>query len=178
VRRIPYEKEISDLPATTSPYAVFNKTKGFDRAGLWPFKYMSCLTPYRSLYGNNLTNADLSATSSNLALIIKARDIANFFPGIMDVGAFRRVDNIVNGAVVNGLIPQRPHYRFHNHVLFENMQATPTGGNGTATNESAFYMLHMAYGPSVLHGNGISPVGCIALYPPTSPPNLANQPIE
>jgi hypothetical protein len=99
---------------------------------------MSRLTPYRSPYGNNLTNADLSATTDNIALIIKARDIAKFFPGIMDVGAFRRVDNIVNGAVVTGLIPQRPHYRFHNHVLFENMQATSTDGNGTAASESAF----------------------------------------
>ena len=81
------------------------------------------------------------------------------------------------GAVVTGLIPQRPNYRFHNHVLFENVQATSADGNPTATDDSAFYMLHMAYNPLVLHGHGISPVGCIALYPPTSPPNLANQPI-
>jgi hypothetical protein len=88
---------------------------------------MSRFTPYRNLYGDNLTNADLIDTTDNLALIIKVRDLANFFPGVMDVGAFRRVDNIVNGAVVTGLIPQRPNYRFHNHVLFENVQATSAG---------------------------------------------------
>jgi hypothetical protein len=115
---------------------------------LWLFKYMSRLTPDRNLYGNNPTNTDVSAATDNLALIIKARDIAIFFPGIMDVGAFRRVDNIVNGAVVTGLITQRPEFRFHNHVLFENVQRISTDGNGTATND-----------------------------PATSPPNLANQPI-
>jgi hypothetical protein len=101
---------------------------------------MSRFTPYRNLYGDNLTNADLIDTTDNLALIIQVRDLANFFPGVMDVGAFRRVDNIVNGAVVTGLIPQRPNYRFHNHVLFENVQATSADGNPTATDDSAFFI--------------------------------------
>ena len=53
------------------------------------------------------------------------------------------------GAVVTGLIPQRPNYRFHNHVLFENVQATSADGNPTATDDSALYMLHMAYTESI-----------------------------
>jgi hypothetical protein len=160
-----------------SRYAVFNKTKGYDRAGLWLFKYMSPLTPYRNFYGNNVTNADLIDTSDNLALITKCEDLAVLFPGIMNVGAFRRVDNIINGAVVTGLITQRPLFRFDSHVLFENVQRISHDGNGTATNDSAFYMLHMAYDSTVLHNNDTSPVGCIALYPAAAPPNLANQPI-
>jgi hypothetical protein len=185
VERIPYSNQPGDLPARTSAYACFNKTKGYERAALWLFKYQSPLTPFVNVYGRDLDNADFINTTDNLALIVKARDLAIFFPGIMDDGAFRRVDNLVNTAVVTGLIVQRPNFRFDNFRLFENVQRLSADGNGTANDDSAFYMLHMVYDSSKVIGNNDSPVGCIECYParPATPPtypatsNRANQPI-
>jgi hypothetical protein len=175
LQRIPYQHQPGDLPHRTSPYACFNKTKGYERAALWLFKYQSKWTPYVNVYGRNLDNADFIDTTDNLALIIKAVDLAAFFPGIMHDGVFRRVDNLVNTAVVTGLIAQRPDFRFANYGLFENVQRISTGAGGTANDDSAFYMLHMVYDSSKDVGNNESPVGCIECHPATS--NLANQPI-
>jgi hypothetical protein len=75
------------------------------------------------------------------------------FPGIMAPGAFRRVDNITNEAVTRGTVARAaihfPHFR-----LFENV-------NNTATNDSAYFMLHIAYDITARHDNTTSPVGCI-----------------
>jgi hypothetical protein len=50
---------------------------------------------------------------------------------------------------------------FPNHHLFENVQSFSNDGNGTATNLSAFFMLHIAYDDTATHNNATSPVGCI-----------------
>jgi hypothetical protein len=50
---------------------------------------------------------------------------------------------------------------FPNYDLFENVQAASNDGNGTATNDSAFFLLHIAYDLSAPHDNYTSPVGCI-----------------
>jgi hypothetical protein len=79
---------------------------------------------------------------------------------------------------------QRPGFFFDNHVHFENAQRISNDGNGTANDDSAFYMLHMVYDSAKDVGNNDSPVGCIEChpatftqprYPATSDP--ANQPI-
>jgi hypothetical protein len=136
------------------------------------------------VYGRNLDNADFIDTTDNFALIIKAVALASFFPGIMHDGVFRRVDNLVNTAIVTGLIAQRPNFRFDNYRLFENVQRISADLAGTANDDSAFYMLHMVYGSSKDVGNNESPVGCIECYPAMPPlprhpatSNLANQPI-
>jgi hypothetical protein len=114
-------------------------------------------------------------TSDDLAYITKGLSIQ--FPGVMADGAFARVDNIANEAVTRGLIAQRPpNSRFPNYHLFENVQPSSADGSPTATNESAYYMLHMAYDHTVPHGNAITPVGCIAVHPRTAG-NLAGYPI-
>jgi hypothetical protein len=173
-QRIPYSRVLGDLPDTNLPYAVFNRTNGYAyaRAGLWLFKHMSAFTPFRNPIANDLVRADLMDTTENLAYIIKIKDrLATLFPEIMAVGAFARVDNIANEAVVRGLIAQRPGYRFANHDLFENVQSSSSDGNPTTTDESAYYMLHMAYDHAVLHGNGIT--RSAAPPPPPPPPRFS-----
>jgi hypothetical protein len=81
------------------------------------------------------------------------------FPGIMAPGVFRRVDNIINEAVTMGTAA-RTNILFPNYTLFENVQALSNDGNDTATNISAFYMLHIAYDITTTHNNTTSPVGC------------------
>jgi hypothetical protein len=180
-QRIPYSRVLGDLPDTNLPYAVFNRTNGYAyaRAGLWLFKHVSAFTPFRNPIANDLVRADLMDTTENLAYIIKIKDLATLFPGIMAVGAFARVDNIANEAVVRGLIAQRPGYRFANHDLFENVQSSSSDGNPTTTDESAaYYVLHMAYDHAVLHGAMASPG---RLHPPPhhhpASPNSAGYPI-
>jgi hypothetical protein len=117
----------------------------------------------------------MDTSDEHLAYITKGLSIQ--FPGIMADGAFARVDNIANEAVTRGLIAQRPNFRFPNYHLFENVQSSSANGRRpTATNESAYYMLHMAYDHTVPHGNTTTPVGCIAAHPPTAG-NLAGYPI-
>jgi hypothetical protein len=105
--------------------------------------------------------------SDDLAYIIK--DLSIQFPGVMADSAFARVDNNANEAVTRGLIAQRPNFRFPNYHIFENVQSSSADGRPTpATNESAYYMLHMAYDHTVPHGNATTPVGCIAVHPPAA----------
>jgi hypothetical protein len=41
------------------------------------------------------------------------------------------------------------------------VQALSSDGTDTATNNSAFYMLHIAYDITATHNNHTHPVGCI-----------------
>jgi hypothetical protein len=78
----------------------------------------------------------------------------------MAPGVFRHVDNIINEAVAMGTVA-RTNIRSPNYTLFENVQALSSDGTDTATNNSAFYMLHIAYDITATHNNHTHPVGCI-----------------
>jgi hypothetical protein len=100
--------------------------------------------------------------TSRLALIID--NIYATYPALrMPGGAFRRVDNVVNRAVVTGRLPAVPGYVFPHYTLFEDVQAISNDGNGDAQLHSAFYMLHMAYDTAVPGGqsNTNDPTNCI-----------------
>ena len=100
--------------------------------------------------------------TSRLALIID--NIYATYPALrMPGGAFRRVDNVVNRAVVTGRLPAVPGYVFPHYTPFENVQAISNDGNGDAQHASTFYMLHMAYDTAVPGGqsNTNDPTNCI-----------------
>jgi hypothetical protein len=98
-------------------------------------------------------------------LALVSDNIYGRFPALrMAGGAFRRVDNIVNRAVVTGRIPAVPGLVFPHYRPFENVQATSNDYNPDAQPNSAFYMLHMAYDPAVPggHSNTTDPTNYIA----------------
>jgi hypothetical protein len=156
---VPYHREPGHLPLTNTDYYCFNLGCRA-LAALWLCKYTSRRTPFPPL-NPDLTAADFLMTS-RLALIIDS--IYATYPALqMPGGAFRRVDNAVNRAVVTGILPAVPGYVFPHYTLFENVQSISNDGNGDARPESAFYMLHMAYDSAFPGGqsNTTDPTNCI-----------------
>jgi hypothetical protein len=88
----------------------------------------------------------------------------------MPGGAFRRVDNAINRAVVTGILPAVPGYVFPHYTLFENVQSISTDGNPDARPESAFYMIHTTYDTAAgVPWNTTGPTNCIVTAAPGLP---------
>jgi hypothetical protein len=97
-----------------------------------------------------LNPADFLMTSR---LVLVIANLFGRFPALaLGGGAFRRVGNAVNRAVVTGFIPAVPGYVFPHYRLFENVQTNSNDFNADTQPNSAFYMLHMAYDTAVPGG--------------------------
>jgi hypothetical protein len=121
-------------------------------------------TPFNPL-NRYLTPADFLRTS-RLALVIE--NIYADYPALrMANGAFKRIDNVVNRAVVTGSNPALqallPGYQFPQYRLFENTQVASSDYNPPAPPDSACYMLHMAYDTAAPGGQSstTNPTNCI-----------------
>jgi hypothetical protein len=105
--------------------------------------------------------------TSRLALVID-NIYARFPAHCMAGGAFRRVDNAVNWAVVTWSLAASRLFQdtsspTTHYTLFENVQAISNDGNPDAQPNAAFYMRHMAYDTAAPGGqsNTTDPTNCI-----------------